>query len=381
MFPIINNINDVLPHIVNKPEIIVVEKEGFTVLNYVISNETTFDNPYARECRGIKFCNKTGNILSRPYHKFFNINQVAETHEQIINQKLNDNHIILEKLDGSMIAPIMLNDNVRFCTKMGITDIAIQAEEFIFGKHNYQDFILNCLERQITPIFEWCSRKQRIVLDYPEDNLILTAMRYNVSGEYYSYDKLCIIAEIWGVPYVSNIAPFFDIKDLKYYTTNLENEEGFVIVWEDGYRAKIKSDWYCLRHSSRDLVTQEYKVIQLILSEEVDDLKPLLVDTDIKQVENLEKIVERLLEWIAISYELKFKYAKHYKTRKEFALSKMAKSLNSESRSAVFSMLDGKTSRELAINSLKKHSSKDGLWNEFKETYKGVFAANSLTWE
>jgi len=48
----------------------------------------------------------------------------------------------------------------------------------------YQQFAKWCIENRLTPIFEWCSRKQRIVIDYPEDKLVLLAVRENMSGKY-----------------------------------------------------------------------------------------------------------------------------------------------------------------------------------------------------
>jgi hypothetical protein len=48
-----------------------------------------------------------------------------------------------------------------------------------------RDFCYDCvIDGDMTPIFEWCSRNQRIVVDYPEDMLVLTAVRDNIEGVY-----------------------------------------------------------------------------------------------------------------------------------------------------------------------------------------------------
>jgi len=67
---------------------------------------------------------------------------------------------------------------------MGITEVSMQAEEFVAKNAKYLDFAKWCIEQEITPIFEWCSLKQRIVIAYPEDKLILLAVRCNFTGEY-----------------------------------------------------------------------------------------------------------------------------------------------------------------------------------------------------
>jgi hypothetical protein len=43
-----------------------------------------------------------------------------------------------------------------------------------------------------TPIFEWCSKTNLIVLSYESDQLVLTAMRNMKTGRYMSYAELVI---------------------------------------------------------------------------------------------------------------------------------------------------------------------------------------------
>lgn len=69
------------------------------------------------------------------------------------------NHLILEKLDGSMIAPFLLNGKIRFGTKMGITDIALDVERHVSDIE--LTFIKDRIDENKTPIFEWCHRQIR----------------------------------------------------------------------------------------------------------------------------------------------------------------------------------------------------------------------------
>ena len=213
-FPIINHINDVLPAIEGRSEFIVAERDGYKVVNYVVSMTDTFPNIMLcenkhsgklgpafypedhhaiirRECRGIIF-DTDGNILARRLHKFFNINEREET--QIDNVDFSRPHVILEKLDGSMITPIKIGDNIRWGTKMGLTDVAKPVEEFVKKTPKYEDFVRHIISLDKTAIFEWCSRSQRIVIDYPVDRLVLTAIRNNVTGEYDSIKGMYSLA-------------------------------------------------------------------------------------------------------------------------------------------------------------------------------------------
>jgi len=116
-FPNIYNIDDVLWAIEGRDEFVVAEKEGYTVINYNVMMADTFPDviidadPYdqasgvveqqdynaaiRRECRGLIFDSKTGEILRRPFHKFFNVNEREETQDHVIN--LSRPHAIQKK--------------------------------------------------------------------------------------------------------------------------------------------------------------------------------------------------------------------------------------------------------------------------------------------
>lgn len=188
-FPTIRTIDDVLPHISGRSEFVIAERPYGKIINYMVSYADTFDmtgpddltGAIRRECRGLKF-HPDGTIGARPFHKWFNINERDETQQHVID--LSQSHTIMEKLDGSMIHPMAVGGVIRWMTKMGITDVALQAEEFVGANPKYHDFASWCISKRLTPLFEWCSRKQKIVVDYPEDKLVLLAVRDNVTGEY-----------------------------------------------------------------------------------------------------------------------------------------------------------------------------------------------------
>jgi RNA ligase len=188
-FPEIHHIDDVLPHIKNREEFVVAEREFGFVINYMVSMPDTFDmsgpddlaGAIRRECRGIKFY-PDGNLAARVFHKWFNIGEREETQSHLID--LSMSHFIEEKRDGSMLHPMMVNGHIRWMTKMGITEVSEKAEQFINKYKKYNDFAKWCVEKQYTPIFEYTSPNNRIVISYDQDELILLAVRENISGNY-----------------------------------------------------------------------------------------------------------------------------------------------------------------------------------------------------
>ena len=297
-FPRIENISEVLPIIANLPEFSVHEKDGgYTVVNYHVSMDTTFppvqtaggdakmretasrEKAIRRELRGIIFETTTGNILHRRLHKFFNVNEREETRADKID--FSQPHVILEKLDGSMITPVMTTSGIRWGTKMGVTDVALPVEAFIVDHPQYVKFAHACHYGASTPIFEWCSRKQQIVVDYPEDKLVLVAIRHNKSGDYWTYDSMTEAANIVNIPVVKQFPGTAEsMQNLIDACANLTEAEGFVVRFDDGHMVKVKGGWYVRLHRAKEGIRFEKNIIEMILSEKVDDVKPFLLESD-----------------------------------------------------------------------------------------------------
>lgn len=75
IFPFISTYDQFTTAVGEKDEIKTGTNDlGYKTVSYVVSLPTTFDTPYARECRGIVF-NPDGMVVARPLHKFFNLNE------------------------------------------------------------------------------------------------------------------------------------------------------------------------------------------------------------------------------------------------------------------------------------------------------------------
>lgn len=183
MFPIIKHIDDVLPHIQGNSNFYVNHKEDYWIIDYILNTPDMFNDPFQKECRGILFDNN-GKIMARRLHKFFNVGEREEV--RIENLDLSQPHVILEKLDGSMITVLKTNGVISWGSKAGITFLTPQIENFIkeCNEIDYQIFGEELFQMGYTPIFEWCSRQNRIVIDHPIDKLILLAVRNNITGKY-----------------------------------------------------------------------------------------------------------------------------------------------------------------------------------------------------
>lgn len=327
-FPIIETIDDVLPHIDGREEFRVLNKDWYTVIRYLVNLENTFNwdendsvgSAIRRECRGLIF-DREGKLISRPFHKFFNCNEREET--QLSQVNLCEPHVIQMKLDGSMIRPIPTNQGFRLGTKSGITDTSMNAETFIADKPNYTKLIQYCINKNSTPIFEWASRQNRIVIDYPEDNLILTAIRSNKTGYYVPYSVLQTLGQDFKLPVVNAVSGL-SIKNVEHLAKQVqewEGSEGIVIRFDTGHMVKIKSDDYVLKHRSKDAIHQEKNVLQVILNNGVDDLIALLTPEDADRLYKFQTAFWKQVEETAYQMGVMFNEANvKYSSDKEFAI-------------------------------------------------------------
>jgi len=331
----------------NKPEFGVYDRDFGTVVDYNVAFEGTFVGTNERETlilqnlRGTCF-DHTGKVIRLPYHKFHNVNENAAYAADQFD--FGEPHVIQEKLDGSMIAPVpFANGTFRLGTRAGVTDVAKKAERFIdaqepYTRAAYRDFIFQCIADNLTPIFEYCARDQRIVIDYAVSALILTGIRDNGTGAYFDIydhggyvpDRVKIVRKVFS----SND----NIADFTLVIKELMGAEGVVVKFEDGRFCKIKGDDYCLKHRALDGLRFEKDVLQLVLKNELDDVLPLVAD-DVK--ERLTAYRDSVLHRLEFArQELVGMWERHrgLPSKKEFA--DMIK--NSPYKTGLFKMWDGR---------------------------------------
>jgi len=377
-FPEIRTIDDVLPHIQGREEFIVAEREGYKVINYVVAMADTFDmypagyggplstydlgGAMRRECRGLIF-DADGNLMSRPFHKFFNVNEREETQTHEID--MTQPHVIMEKMDGSMIRPILVDGYLRLATKMGVTEVAMQAEEWL-AKYSYlrivvsrRDYLRSEIENGRTPIFEWVSPFNQIVIAYEEADLVYLGSRDNVTGEYFFDEN----APFTKVPRYGSM----DGNILEYIDRQREAEgrEGDIIRFADGHMLKIKNDWYVRIHKTIDRVKFDRNIVDLIINENVDDVIPMLPQEQVDRIRDFEK---RFWEAFVATedrlavYQMGCRLVYH-NDRKRIALEFVPTLENKADASFIFRMLDGHELRDLMIDHLRKNISSNTKWD------------------
>jgi T4 RnlA family RNA ligase len=245
LFPVLdgNVLSLIKKTILSYDKITETENDGYVSFDYddnmIFPELKSWEDHLVRECRGLIVSTITGKILARRFHKFFNID---EKNESILSTINFSDAKIYEKLDGSLVSPILLdNGNLIWATRKNRN---LEVESFVLSSNNkYNAFAMHCLTNNTTPLFEWCHDSHAVgVLCYPEKQLILLALRHNVTGDYIDIKEYLIKTDM-SIPTVQQIE-FDDTMGIVESIRKLVNKEGAVVYTKDGNMYKLKSKWY-----------------------------------------------------------------------------------------------------------------------------------------
>lgn len=324
MFKIIRHISDVQPAVSGKKEIrFVTTPNGITLGFYLFMDSSTFDSPEAIECRGIAF-DASGEIVSRPLHKFFNVGEK----EWLAPQKLLDRRdiaAVFEKLDGSMIATAWVDGALAWRSKKTFTsDVVRLTRKYLEDKDDpaLSRFASEVAAEGMTAIFELTHPDARIVAPVHRPDLRLLHVRDNVTGAYVMLDPGHGVHELirrYNVP----MAPRFDglgLPDLFASLEGMHDREGYVIQFANGDMVKVKCPWYLRLHRSLTHL-RERDIAVLALNEELDDVKGALAEAgvDLAGVNEVEARLKNSLACVLDEVERVYETGRRL-DRKEFAI-------------------------------------------------------------
>ena len=295
-FKTVRHIDDIRPFVKNKKEIFFTTHEnGVTICCYAYKDASTFDTLESLECRGIAFDAK-GLVVSRPLHKFFNVNESVETQTASLLKK----NIIayMEKIDGSMLSTCKVGNEIVLRSKASFSsDVAVWGTAFMNERKNFKDFCEEVSLLGLTASFEYMDPRQPIVIASKNQSLTLLHVRDNITGTYVMLDKN---HAVWNLikHHKIPVAPVFSLsfEEMLENAKTATHTEGYVVQFDDGDMVKLKTEWYLLRHRAISFL-RERDVAVLALNEGLDDTKSILreMGADMKRVEEIETRVKNTL--------------------------------------------------------------------------------------
>ncbi|MEM8795318.1 MAG: RNA ligase, partial [Pseudomonadota bacterium] len=274
-------------------------------------------------------------------------------------------HIVMDKLDGSMIHPCLVGGEMVFMTRMGVTD---QAKAALGNADDaVRSLCMESLKDGITPIFEYTSPDNRIVVPYEKTALTLLALRDIKSGAYVAHDALVAEATSYGVPVVDTFGEVSDGKSFVETSRALENIEGYVIAFDSGHRLKLKADHYVLRHKALSGVAYEKNLLAWIAENALDDVLPILPDEVAVRVRDYEAQIKTMSNRHLRDIEALLSTMKGAE-RKEIAMEVRSR-VDPRLQRIAFAILDGRDGHSVMLDIIRKASQSEPKVDEFRDLW------------
>ena len=218
----------------------------FPLSLYCYGRKAVYDNVWddcTTRCRGLIVNNQTGEIIARPFEKFFNLGtaDIPETH---LANLPDGQPIITTKLDGSL-GILYRYDGVDYIASKG----SFVSEHANWATAWFRSHVgaRGAWPKGYTPVFEMiCEQVQRHVVNYGgnNDGLILTAIISVDTGWELPPD----VVNYWaGQNRLRSLVHIEKTVD-EVVQENNPNEEGYVLAWprpgndtfSSPFRVKIK---------------------------------------------------------------------------------------------------------------------------------------------
>ena len=260
---------------------------------------------------------KPVRIAARPMEKFFNLNETPFT----MNLDLSKAQYMLTKADGSLVSSFMDGMLLRFKSKSSIKSEQAHAATAILTMPQHEALLARLIDLSnegFTANFEYVAPDNRIILPYQERELILLNIRDNDTGEYVDYEDIYADGVLRQYLVEAQPVPEGDfVSDIR----KMEGIEGFVFVMEDGLRFKLKTEWYCALHHTKDSITKNDRLYEVIVANAVDDLKGMFVD-DPYSLNKINVFEQIYVNYLGAAFELCHETyaALRGKDRREYAI-------------------------------------------------------------
>ena len=314
-------------------------------LNLIIwnyNNPCQFDgawDEYSTQTRGL-ITDSEGNIIARPFKKFFNIGEKEDTKIEKLPLEIPE---ITEKIDGSLGIQYYVGDRVFLSTRG-----SFNSEQAIFGTKFMERFKKSDFKEGFTYLYEIIYPKNRIVVDYKgKKECVLLAVIETETGKEIDFREE---AKRLGLNCAKRVNSTIE-KLIELLPSLTSDEEGFVAKYNNGLRIKMKGNEYIRLHR---LITR-FSTISiwdcLRNNQKIEEFLSGVPDEFYEWVKNKKKELEDNFNGFYEKAKMGFNKVKNLPDRKSQAL-KIMKDYK-EISSAIFGLLDEKDISEILWKKLR----------------------------
>ena len=229
-----------------------------TLLGFKYTTNTVYSEDWdnvSLHARGIVFDYATGEVLARPFDKFFNLGEMinVETGELkpiacYVKQHLGFDNLsgdykhqkfrVMDKLDGSL--GIAFWTGTDWYVKTAGSFESEQAKWAI----EWFDMLIdpNVLDESKTYLFEIIYDEDKHPIEYDFEGLVLLGIIDTQTGIEEPLSEILRVAKELNIRH-AEVLEFTDFDEVVKYAKNLpKTKEGVVITFENGFKLKVKGD-------------------------------------------------------------------------------------------------------------------------------------------
>lgn len=205
--------------------------------------------------RGIVFDKDSGNVLARPFDKFFNLGEMIDNKtgelkpiagyvkqhfgfDNLSGDYKHQKFRVMDKLDGSL--GIAFWTGVEWYVK---TAGSFESEQAKWA-NEYFDQLINqdVLDKSKTYLFEIIYDEDKHPIEYDFEGLVLLGIVDTQTGIEEPLSEILRVAKELNVRH-ADVIELDDFDEVVQYAKNLpKTKEGVVITFENGFKIKVKGD-------------------------------------------------------------------------------------------------------------------------------------------
>lgn len=268
-------------------------------------------NSVTMKTRGLIVNWETGDVLARPFDKFFNYGEPSQLHQ--IRLEPNDEVEVYDKMDGSLGILYRRPDGFLAIATKG----SFHSEQAEWATKEIRKYMTTHFhEDEMTWLFEIIYKDNRIVVTYDFEGLVLLGARDIDFGDTFAPDEL--------LDWHGRKATRFRYKTLReaLEASPRPNAEGFVVYLpEFDVRVKVKQEDYLKLHKTVFSFGPQYIYDRLDQGQSEEEILSALPDEF--EDDALSLIAGFLVKHMGIRANVLLNYKDIYKegmSRKEFAL-------------------------------------------------------------
>lgn len=312
-------------------DVSVKRKDNLLIFNY--QSLAINWNFFERVSRGLIVDTDTGEIVARPFDKFFNWGENGQkTKGDIVH--------VSEKMDGSLGILYRRNGEYKIATRGSFDSEQAQWATKYLNAH----YDLTLLPDNWTLLFEIVYPENRIVVDYSgREDLVLLAIRERHTGRELSPSMVKAVASIYRFNLPKTYS-FSEVADLIQSTKSLSgNEEGYVVLFSDGTRWKFKGERYLELHRLVSGLTFQ-NALKAVENGSIDQILSVVPDEFLVEVKEWIAMIQARIDKVNGDVQEAY-YDAPKETRKEYAL--WVKNRVPHLQAYMFAKLDGKDIRPI----------------------------------